>query len=441
MNPLKKLKKSARKANRWVRKNPLLTGIVIVSVLVLIWVIYLYRNRSVVDTSAKKSNVSKYRIPSQKRTFDVTKVYKMIMLTDTDNWPVRMATISAAGFDTIQLVVPIGETYTSFDKHIELANVAVNAGLNLVLKPWVIFTGGELNSIKDFVETDMQTGSNGNRLVGSRFHLSLSSSKWSKVYDWVVRFKSTFQPFYDAGYVLACFPANHATQEWGYQYSFGGDFSEPETTASNGLNKSGTGTLAYHRFQTQNVKTRLAGIASILAGWRVGFDAGSFYYGFHKFSATFNYDVISDIPNVKWLKNNPIINTTKEFDAALQYDWKQRHNGYYCVEWTNADGANADSLAIHHRNTINQGGNLLSFAFHTPDANGGGASWEMAKQVRQKLIDSGDWYKPVQTPARSGLLEYRLERIFTENGYENGIRQQFDSMITGGVLPNIRCTG
>ncbi|MFN8349431.1 MAG: hypothetical protein U0X91_30800 [Spirosomataceae bacterium] len=429
-----------KKASKWVRRNPTLTGVIILSVLVLVWVVYLWRKRAeVITTTAKTVTGSKYRIPAAKRTFDVTKVYKMMMLTDAENWTNRMNVISAAGFDTVMLVVPIGETYTAgFDKYIEYANVAVNLGLNVVLKPWIIFLGKDLNA--DFTENEMQTNSSGNRLFGSRYHLSLSSSKWSKVYDWINRFKTAFQPFYDAGYVIACFPANHSTGEFGYQLACFGDFSNPETIASNNLNRIGTNTLDYHRFQTLNLKNKLAGIASILSGWRVGFEAGSFYYGFHKFAATFNYDEISNIPNVVWLKNNPIINTSKDFDAALQYDWKQRHSGYYCTEWTNADGATAESLAIHHRNTINQGGNLCSFAFHVPDANGGGAAWNMAKQVRQILIDSGDWNKPVQSPARNGLLSYSLERIFNENGYD-AIKAQFEGMINGGVLPNVRCTG
>lgn len=438
-----KVQKIIRKPFKWVKRNPELTGVIVISIVLLALAIYYYLKRNPTPTPINTRTSPKYRIPTTKRTFDVTKVYKMIMLTDVESWKVRMSVISAAGFDTIQIVVPIGETYSNFDKHIECANVAVSLGLNIVLKPWIIFNGGELATIKDFIETDMQTSANGNRIFGSRYHLSLSSPKWSKVYEWVRRFKNAFQPFYDAGYVIACFPANHTTQEWGYQYNFAGDFSDPETAASGGLNKTGTNTLAYHRFMANNLKTRLSGIASILNDWRVGFDAGSFYYGFHKFTGTFNYDVISDIPNVKWLKNNPIINTSKDFDAGLQYDWKQRRGGFYCVEWTNADGATADTLAIHHRNTIYNGGNLCSFAFGVPDSKGGGTGWEMAKQIRQILIDSSDWNKPVQTPQRNGLLAYSLERIFNENGYEQSIRGEFQNIVdaNGGVLPNVRCTG
>lgn len=431
------MKNPLKKPVKWAKNNPLLTGVIFISVVVLAWVVYLYTTKQTTTTTAKTASPNKYRIPG-KRTFSPTKVYKMIMLVDTENWAKRMQVISAAGFDTIQLVVPIGETYTSFDNHIEYANVAVNAGLNVVLKPWVIWTGAQLNA--DFTASEMQQNSAGSKLYDNRYHLSFSSSKWSKVYDWVRRFKVAFQPFVNAGYVIACFPASHGTQEFGYQYVFGGDFSNPETAASGGINKTATGSLQYARFISQNVKTRLGDIAGLLSGWRVGFDAGSFYYGFHKFTGTLNYDVIAEHPNIKWLKNNPIINTSKDFDAALQYDWKKRRGGYYCTEWTNADGANADALAIHHRNTINQGGNLCSFAFHTPDKNGGGAAWELAKQVRQMLINSGDWSKPVQTPSRVGRLDYSYERIINENGYENGIKQQFESMLANGI-PDVRCTG
>lgn len=430
------MKNPLQKPVKWAKNNPLLTGVIFISVLVLAWVVYLYTTKQTTTATDKTASPAKYRIPG-KRTFSPTKVYKMIMLVDAQNWAKRMQVISAGGFDTIQLVVPIGETYTSFDKHIEYANVAVNAGLNVVLKPWIIFTGAQLNA--DFPASEMQQNSAGSKLYDNRYHLSLSSSKWSKVYEWARRFKAAFQPFYDAGYVIACFPANQGTQEWGYQYAFGGDFSNPETAASGGINKSATGSLQYHRFMVQNLKTRLAGIAAIFTGWRVGLDCGSFYYGFHKYGGTFDYNTISNHPNIKWLKNNPIIGTAKDFDAALQYDWKKARVGYYCTEWTNADGATADALAIHHRNTINEGGNLCSFAFHTPDANGGGAAWALAKQVRQMLLDSGDWNKPVSAPVRVGRLDYSLERIFNENGFENGIRQQFESMLTNGI-PDVRCT-
>lgn len=428
------------KTIKFIRKNPLLTGLILVSVLVLVWVLYLYRNRNQIATTPmiKASSGLKYRIPNTKRVFDPSTVYKMILLTDTENWTTRVNAIKAAGFDTVSLIVNVGDTLNNgFDKYIEFANVALDKGLNLTLWPSLVWYGKDLNSV--FTQNDMAQDRNGNRLFASRYQLSFSSPKWGNVYNWFGSFKAAFQPFYDAGYVLACFPATTVHEEFGYRFEWGGDYSTLETTKSGGANL--TGGLAYQRFKTEQIREKLHGICSVMQNWRMGFQAGSFYLNVHKETGTYDYNKIAAHPSIKWIKNNPRVIDSKEFDAALQYDWKARNAGYYGLDWTNADGATVETLTDRHRFSINQGANLLSFAFHAPDATGGGAAFGMAKQVRQNLIDSNDWFKPVQTPARAGLLTYSLERIYNAGGYEGGILQEFESLRNGGAIPNVRCTG
>jgi hypothetical protein len=433
------MKNPIKKAQKWVKKNPALTGVIVVSVFVLIWSIYLYLNRTTATTTTTaKTITAKYRIPAAKRIFDVTKVYKMLLLTDTESWSSRLNVIQAAGFDTVNLIVNVGDSFNNgFDKYIEFANVAADKGLNIVLMPSLVFYGKDLNSV--FTQEDMVSDRNGNRLYASRYQLSFSSPKWVNVYNWFKQFKTAFQPFYDAGYIVACFPGTTVHEEFGYRFEFGGDYSTQETTKSGGVNMSGG--LAYQRFKAEQIREKLHAICDVMTGWRMGLHAGNFFINVHRETGTYDYNKIANHPAIKFLKNNTRVIDSKEFDAALQYDWKTRNAGYYCTEWTNADGANADILTVHHRYSINQGANLLSFAFHAPDANGGGAGWNMAKQVRQNLIDSGDWNKPVQAPTRNGLFTYSLERIYNEGGYEQSIKAEFEALISGGVLPNLRCTG
>ncbi|AYQ31984.1 hypothetical protein [Runella sp. SP2] len=432
------MKNPIKKASKWVRKNPLLVGVIVISVIVLVWVVYLYRQRTTTTATAKTASPAKYRIPAVKRVFDPTTVYKMLLLTDTDFWANRLSVIKAAGFDTVPLIVNVGETYNEgFGKYIEYANVAMDKGLNLVLIPSLVFYGKDLNSV--FTQEEMMQDRNGSRLFASRYQMSFSSSKWQNVYDWYKGFKNAFQPFYDAGYVVACFPSTTVHEEFGYRFEWGGDYSSLETTKSGGVNLSGG--LPYQRFKVQQLREKLHAICNVMTGWRMGLHCGNFFINVHRETGTYDYNTIADHPSIKFLKNNTRVIDSKEFDAALQYDWKMRKPGYYCTEWTNADGATVESLTVHHRYSINQGANLLSFAFHVPDANGGGAGWNMAKQVRQNLIDSGDWNKPVQSPQRSGLFTYSLERIYSEGGYEQSIRNEFESLISGGVLPNVRCSG
>lgn len=434
------MKNPIKKTAKWIRKNPLIAGVILISVIVVVWVFYIWRKNAKTPPITERKTTSKYRIPTTKRTFDVTKVYKMILLTDTDHFVNRINAIKAGGYDSISLVVNLGETFNNgFGNYIEFTNLALERGLNVVLFPSMVFYGKDLNTT--FTQSDMMNDSSGNRLYAGRYQLSFSSSKWPIVYEWFKQFKAAFQPFYDAGYILACFPGTTVHEEYGYRFEWGGDYSQMETQKSGGLNLSGG--LAYQRFKTEQLREKLHAICDVMAGWRMGLHCGNFFINVHRETGTYNYEPIANHPSIVFLKNNTRVIDSKEFDAGLQYDWKQRKNGFYSIEWTNADGANADILTTHHRFSINQGANLLSFAFHAPDANGGGAGFQMAKQIRQNLIDSGDWDKPVQTPQRNGLYTYSLEKIYNEGGYEQSIRGEFQSIVNanGGVLPNVRCTG
>lgn len=431
------------KINKFIRKNrAYFIAIGVVLVIFLIWN-YWKKSQTTNQTPSTDRTGTKYRI-GQQRYFDPSRVYKMLMLTDTDIFSNRCTWMKAEEIDTVQLVLPLSETFKGannydFAPYIEYANIAAEKGLNLVIKPNVEVAGKILGSV--FTQSDMMQDRNGNRLSGGTYQLSFASTKWNEIYSWATALEREFRPFHDAGYVIANFPACHSTQEFVYNYYFRGDFSEIETAKSGSLNQMQN--LEYSRYQTTQLVEKFHTLCNIFQGWRMGYDAGSFFIGDHRYVGSFDFERIANHVGCKFIKNNPRIYDSAEFNAALCYDWKVRKNGFYCAEWTNADGANADTLADRHGTTINQGANLLSFSFHAPDQNGGGQGWEMYKQTRNRLKDRGDWSKSVTTPARTGLLSYSLADIYNQNGYENGLLASFNALknSNGGVLPNVRCTG
>lgn len=436
------MKNPIKKSVRFVEKNKtyfVAAGVVLL--FSLIW--YYYKKSQSVTGSSQAFTLKKYRM-GQQRYFDPQRVYKMLMVTDTDSWGLRCRLSKSEGIDTVQLVVPLAETFTgsntyNFSQYIEYANIAADNGLYLVIKPSLSMNGKILGKV--FTGDDLMQDRNGNRIAGGVSQLSFSSTKWNEVYNWAKSLSNEFRPFQDAGYILAVFPSTNETQEFIYNLPMAGDFSALETVKSGGLNQMSN--LDYLRFQTNQITEKFHSICNEFYGYRMGYDAGSFFLGFHKQAGSFDYEKIANHSSVKFIKNNPRIFDSAEFNSALCYDWKLRKSAYYAAEWTNADGATADTLAERHRVTINQGANLLSFAFHTPDSSGGGQGWELFKQTKIRLQNSGDWDKPVQSPSRVGTLSYSLAEIYGQNGYENGLLSSFNTLRTtnGGTLPNVRCTG
>ncbi|WP_428658977.1 hypothetical protein [Runella sp.] len=433
--------KPLKKLTRFVSRNRVFfIALGVALVVYLIW--YYYQKSKVTTDTGARTAGKKYRV--KQMYFDPLRVYKMLMVIDTDNWANRCRLTKAEGLDTIQLVVPISETFKGksnydFAPYIEFANVAADNGLYIVLKPDIQITGKILGSV--FTQADMMQDRNGNRLTGATYQLSFASTKWNEVYNWHNKLQSEFRPFQDAQMIPVCLPTCHHTQEFVYNYIWQGDFSPIETEKSGGLNQMQN--LDYLRYESSQLKEKFHAICNEFNGWRMGYDAGSFFIGSHRGVGSFDFENIANHPSIKFIKNNPRIFDSPEFNAALCQDWKIRTGKFWAVEWTNADGANADQLADRHRVSIQQGANLLSFAFHTPDNSGGGQGWEVFKQTRNRLQSTGDWDKPVQTPQRTDLLSYSLADIYNQNGYEGGLLGAFNTLKNnnGGVLPNVRCTG
>ncbi len=424
--------------------------IIIVVSLILIVAMYLYFKKSP-DTTARIGG-GKYRI-KDKRTFDAAKVYKMIMLTDDAFWAARCKAIAAAGFDCVQLVIPISETWNAlgsynFDRYIELANVALDNGLHLVLKPHVGILPKLLGNY--FQKSDMMVGPGGNQVVDNHYQPSFSSEKWNGIKAWARACAVAFQPFQDAGYVVAVFPSASDSQELCYSLPYYGDRSPAELAASGNIDQS---TVAYARFQTNAIKRRLDEFCEAFLGYRMGWDASAVTYNWHKFAGTYDYMKVTQNPAVKFFKINLGARTDSEyFNVGLQYDWKVQKQGYYCTEWTNEPAqwqngnvaSTAQYLSDMHRISIDNGCNLLSFAFHSPDKDGGGAAFQMAKEVKAMLVNTGHWSKPVTTPERVGEVFYSFENIFNSDGWNTPtIKGAFDAAraANGGKIPNVRCTG
>jgi hypothetical protein len=437
--------KPIKKIARFAQKNRVY--FVALGVALYVFLIWYYWQKSktptTTTTATGRTAAKKYRIGNQ-RYFDPQRIYKMLLFTDTSNFASRCRVVKSEGVDTIQLVVPISDTWNgvnnyNFSQHIEYANIAADNGLNFVLKPDIQIFGKILGNV--FTTDDLMQDRYGNKSAGASYQLSFASAKWDEVYRWIAKLRSEFQPFYDAGYIPVALPTCHHTQEFIYSYIFKGDFSPIESAKSGNLNQMQN--LDYLRYQSGQIVEKFHSICNELNGWRVGYDAGSFTIGDHRQVGSFDFERIANHPSIKFIKNNPRIFDSPEFNAALCQDWKVRTGKYWAVEWTNADGATADSLADRHRVSIQQGTNLLSFSFHTPDENGGGGGWELFKQTKKRLIDSGDWDKGVQTPQRTGLLSYSLADIYNQNGYESNLLGAFNALknANGGVLPNVRCTG
>lgn len=373
-------------------------------------------------STGSNANARKAAFGYQVRTFDPAKVYKMIMLTDVTNWEVRCRAIAAAGFDTVQLVVPMSNTFVGgLNYYVDLANYAVSQGLNIVLKPWIRVSPEMLGT---FPLNDLMKGPGGEMILDLNYILSFGSTRWSFVYNWFGQVKEAFQSLQDAGYIVANFPAISETQEWGYPLPFQGDWSNAETTASNGLNQ--TRDFSYSVYQANQLKEKLHAIAAIFNGWNNGLDVGSFFYDFHKWGGTYHLELIADHPQIRFIKNNPMNDDSFQFNAALCYDWKRRTGKYFAAEYTNSPSNTAkETLAERHGAMIQNGCNLLSFAFHSPDGTGAGESFQKAKDTKALLEANGLWNSPVMTPNRQGDFTYTVLNLF-QNGH-SGIIGSFNS--------------
>lgn len=382
----------------------------------LVWL--LRRQKATTTANARLSaNALPYRV------FDPNKVYKMIMLTDTAFWKQRFDAIAKSGFDTVQLVIPYSETYKGdFNFYLNLADYATKLGLNLVLKTWVRISNPML--LNDFTDADLMKNQSGTALQENGYTLSFNSPKWSVVYDWFRKVKAAFQPYQDAGYIVAHFPACNETQEWIYPLPMYGDWSQAETTGSSGLNQ--TRGIAYMNYQTSQLREKLHVIAAIFSGWNNGLDVGSFYYDFHKWAGSYNFESIADSVDIKFIKNNPINDNTAQFNAALSYDWKRRKGKYFSAEYTNSPGTTSiETLVDNHAVMIDNGCNLLSFAFHAPDANGAGEAFNKALSIKDALIERSLWNTSVKTPTKTGDFTYTVQELF-DNGHI-GIVNNFNS--------------
>ncbi len=377
---------------------------------VLVFLVFMIFRRK--TTATASARIAAQQLPY--RTFDPQKVYKMLMLTDASAWEARCIAASIEGLDTVQLVVPMGETFAGdFSRYVNFADIAAKNGLNIVLKTWVRITP---NILGNFGESETMTGPGGEKILNTAYTLSFASSKWDLVYNWYRQAKEAFQPFQDAGYIVAHFPACSDTQEWVYPLPMFGDYSAIETAKSNGNNLARN--MAYSTYQTEQLREKLHAIADIFTGWNNGFDAGSFYYDFHKWAGSYNFERIADHPQIKFIKNNPMNDSESiQFNAAICYDWKRRNNKYFSAEYTNSPAnTEVQVLADRHGAMINNGCNLLSFAFHAPDGYGGGDAFQKLKEVKGKLIESGLWNSPVKVPDRSGEFTYSFADI-VNNGH------------------------
>lgn len=396
------------KIGKWLKKQP--KRRLLFWALVVVFGFWMYRRYNSMKTPSARVGTGSL----ENRVFDPNRVYKMIMLTDTSLWEQRYNVIAANGFDTVQLVVPYSETYNgNFDFYTKLANYAASLGLNIVLKTWIMISNPMLYS--EFSDSDLAKNQSGTALNNSGFTLSFNSPKWSKVYDWMRKVKAAFQPLQDAGYIVAHFPSTNETQEFGYSLENQGDWSQAETNGSGGLNQ--TRGIAYMNYQANQLREKLHTIANIFTGWRNGFDAGSFYYDFHKWAGSYNFEFITDHPEIWFIKNNPLNDGTVRFNGALCYDWKRRKGKYFSAEYANSpDSTTTQTLAENHTQMILDGCNLLSFAFHSPDANGSGSAFQKAIEVKNILTSNGLWNSNVKTPTKSGEFVYTLQELF-DNGH------------------------
>lgn len=404
------------KIKKFVKKN---RRKIVIWACVIVALYFLYRRvwGNISEPNARKSAE---QLPY--RTFDPTRVYKMIMLTDTWGWDARITAIANEGFDTVQLVIPMSDTINGdFSKYLAFAQSAAQKGLNIVLKTWIRISPAILPM---FGESETMIGAGGLKIQNNGYTLSFASSKWGIVYDWCRKVKAAFQPLHDAGYIIAHFPACSDTQEWVYPIDFFGDSSAIETTASSGSNMAKN--LSYSIYQTNQLREKLHAIADIFTGWNNGLDCGNFYYDNHRLTGSYNFEFIADHPQIKFIKNNPLNDNTVQFNAALCYDWKRRTGKYFSAEYTNSPAnTSADTLAENHAAMINNSCNLISLAFHAPDGYGGGQPFQKAKDIRRKLVDWELWATPVKTPNRSGDFTYTIADLFA-NGH-NGIINNFNS--------------